>query len=427
MLSWPSPNDYTVAIQSPHQCFRDPELKVATVERLRLTGMPKVWTGNFAQVYELKNSTRRWAVKCFTRSSADLTLRYSELSKAIATSKLPYFVDFRFLTEEILVNAKRYPVVRMQWIDGQTLDKYVEANLSRPQALLSIASGLLNMVRDMEERQLAHGDLQHGNVVITASGLKLVDYDGMFVPAFAGKPAPETGLSSYQHPRRGPADYGVGLDRFALLVICTGLCALAVEPNLWYDFSTGENFLFTSNDFKDQKGSRIFRRLSTFSDKRVCTFTELLKVACVENPLFAPIPSATALQDGPATRPWWWVASQTPALKQFEAHPSPHRLSQRIAEFHHVGAATLILIGILVLASEGFLGGEWAAVMSVVGVLVYLLERINRYNSLPALLRQRDLQSKLTQLRRDLDDQNVKKRAVEQQMLTLTQQTTRKR
>src|SRR5208337_1298306 len=217
MPAWPSPNDYTDAIQTPNLCFRDPELRAATVERNRLTGMPKVWTGNFAQLYEFKNSTKRWAVKCFTRSAADLSLRYSELSRAIAASKLPYFVDFRLLADEILVNAKRYPVVRMQWVDGQTLDKYVEANLSHPQVLLGIAGGLLNMVRDMEERQLAHGDLQHGNIMITASGvMKLVDYDGMFVPAFAGKPAPEIGLPSYQHPRRRLADYGVGLDRFGL-------------------------------------------------------------------------------------------------------------------------------------------------------------------------------------------------------------------
>jgi len=116
------------------------------------------------------------------------------------------------------------------------------------------------------------------------------------------------------------------------------------------------------------------------------------------------------------------LPSAAPVSKESEAHSSPRPLSRRIAEFRHVGAATLILIGILALASGEFLGGEGAAVMSVVGVLGYLLERITRYYSLPALLHQRELHSQLTQLHRDLDEQTVKKRAVEQQMLTLTQQ-----
>ena len=213
MSAWPSSNDYTVAVQSPQICFRDLDLKNALVEKNRLTRMPKVWTGNFAQVYELRTPTQRWAVKCFTRSSADLTGRYSEVSKAIVSSNLPYFVDFRFIPNEMLVNGQRYPILKMQWVEGQSLDNYVQANLFHPQALLDTAASLLKMVRDLEERQHAHGDLQHGNVVITPSGLKLVDYDGMFVPAYAGRTAPEIGLPSYQHPRRGAGDYGIGLDR----------------------------------------------------------------------------------------------------------------------------------------------------------------------------------------------------------------------
>src|SRR5262249_20161330 len=117
MTSWPNSNDYTAAIQSPALCFRDPDLKSASVENNKLTRMPKVWTGNFAQVYELRNSAKRWAVKCFTRSSSDIRVRYSELSKVINASRLTYFVEFHFIEDEMLVNGKRYPIVKMQWID----------------------------------------------------------------------------------------------------------------------------------------------------------------------------------------------------------------------------------------------------------------------------------------------------------------------
>src|SRR4051812_10638578 len=108
MSEWPSSNDYTIAVQNPALCFRDADLRTATVECGKLTGMPKVWTGNFAQVYELQSGTRRWAVKCFTRSSADLRLRYAEIAKAIAKARLPHFVEFHFLDDEMLVNGQRY-------------------------------------------------------------------------------------------------------------------------------------------------------------------------------------------------------------------------------------------------------------------------------------------------------------------------------
>ena len=56
--TWPSSNDYTVAVQSPQICFRDSDLKNAWLERNKLTRMPKVWTGNVAQVYELAGRQR---------------------------------------------------------------------------------------------------------------------------------------------------------------------------------------------------------------------------------------------------------------------------------------------------------------------------------------------------------------------------------
>ncbi len=64
MSDWPGSDHYTNAIQSPSTCFRDADLRHASVEWNKRTRMPKVYTGNFAQVYELRNSSSRWAVKC---------------------------------------------------------------------------------------------------------------------------------------------------------------------------------------------------------------------------------------------------------------------------------------------------------------------------------------------------------------------------
>src|SRR5262249_19532465 len=185
----------------------------------------------FAQVYELRTPDARWAVKCFTRSVADIRTRYSAIAAAISRSRLRYFVEFDFLDGEMLVDGARWPVLKMRWTDGQSLDRFIASNLARPRALLATASQLFDLVRDLERKKLAHGDLQHGNIIVQASGVILVDYDGMFVPAFAGTTSPEIGAPSYQHPRRTTADYAVGLDRFSALAIGTALAAVAVDPS----------------------------------------------------------------------------------------------------------------------------------------------------------------------------------------------------
>ena len=305
MSGWPASNDYTIAVQSPHLCFRDGDLVSAQLERLSFNAMPKVWTGNFAQVYQLKGPAGRWAVKCFTRPVPDIRARYAAIAAALVRSRVRCFVDFRLIDDEMLVAGARYPIVKMEWADGQRLDQFVAANLYRPRALLEIAASLQDLVKALERERLAHGDLQHGNILVSAAGIRLLDYDGVFVPAFAGSPAPEVGLPCYQHPRRGPADYGAGLDRFSLLTICTALAALAADPGLWREFHTGDNLLFTSADYADPAASPALQRLCAMDDPQVRGLAQSLVAACAAPPLDVPLPAPISLRSTPRHGFWW--------------------------------------------------------------------------------------------------------------------------
>ena len=110
---------------------------------------------------------------------------------------------------------------------------------------------------------MAHGDWQHDNLLINEEGtqITLVDYDGMFVPGLEGYPSPELGHPNYQHPDRGVQHFGVGLDRFACLVMQTALLALARDPNLWIKFGDGESLLFKASDLRDPESSPVFASL----------------------------------------------------------------------------------------------------------------------------------------------------------------------
>lgn len=420
MSAWPSSNDYTVAIQSPQVCFRDADLKGASVEKNRLTRMPKVWTGNFAQVYELRTGANRWAVKCFTRASDNLTARYTAISSAIAAAKLPYFVEFRFLADQMLVNGKRYPIVKMQWLEGQSIDKFVEQNLFYPQVLLDLAASLVKMVDALEKHQLAHGDLQHGNVVVTPSGLKLVDYDGMFVPSFAGTAAPEVGLPSFQHPKRGASDYAVGLDRFALLVMCTGLCAVAAEPQVWYEFYTGDNLLFSAADFRAPTASRLFQRLGAVDDENVKVFSSALKVACATGPLGIRVPSESALIARGRTAPWWLTLPQNSPTKAPSAATRAVQSTKQVR--YDNGTLLLLAIGGLALGAGWFGGVQVAAGTATLSGMLLLIARVRQYISLPALARRRELKGKLRTLEREVRRRDQERLQLEEQLRVLSQQ-----
>lgn len=280
-MNWPNPTAYHEAIQTPRVCFQDPELKAGAVVTDRL-GMPRVASGNFASVYEIRNGSQRWAVRCFLRPVSDQQRRYDLLSKHLSQYELGTLVGFEFLQRGILVRGQWYPVVKMEWVEGEPLQVYVKRHLSDRRTLDKLARQWRGqVVNSLRGNYLAHGDLQHGNVLVTPQGeMRLVDYDGMFVPDLSGEPSPELGHPNFQHPQRTPYDYDDRLDNFAGLVIYTSLLALAEEPGLWQQFNTGENLLTSATDYKAPKQSIVLQRLKRISNKRVQVLADYLEQCC---------------------------------------------------------------------------------------------------------------------------------------------------
>jgi hypothetical protein len=331
---WPQALDYNVAIQAPAICFRDPELRESTVERHPVTRMPKLWTGGFADVYRLRRGSETLAIKCFKRSSVDVRERYTAIAQALDAARLPYFVEFRFLADEMLVNGLRFPVVKMRWADGVPLHEFVRDRLSSPSELRALAAHLVEMVHSLEANGLAHGDLQHGNILVGEKGLTLVDYDGMYVRAFEGGEAPELGLPNYQHPMRTAAHYGTGVDRFPLVVLCTGLHALAADPSLWERFKPvdTESLLFTRDDYLYPEESVLVSHLRTMRHPQVAHWLEVLLDTCSNGPESSRLPEipdasedshdeyvpSWAMGDSGATThtvPWWVSIKHAPGVE----------------------------------------------------------------------------------------------------------------
>src|SRR3712207_5960110 len=270
---WPSARQFAEAVQCPAICFADPFLK-ATQPAIDRLGMPLVTSGQFAYVFKLRaaHGQGSLAVRCFRGYMGDRESRYKALDEHLNAHRIGALPQFNYQPDGVLVAGRRYPVLVMQWVGGPTFDVYLEDVLRRDDAavrrevLLRLADEWLRLVSALREARVAHGDLQHGNIIVERGQLRLVDLDGMFVPAMQGWTASEIGHQHYQHPARDERFFDADLDNFSSLVIYLSLVSLAERPELWREHHD-ENLLFTKSDFQNTETSALFEKVKNLGDE----------------------------------------------------------------------------------------------------------------------------------------------------------------
>lgn len=287
-MIWPSPQDYNEAVQVPLCSFADSELQHGSPD-LNVLGLPRPNTGYFASVYKMHCAERDVAVRCFLHPVRDQQYRYAQVSQFLAQAKLPYMVEFDYMQKGIRINDQWYPILKMEWCDGIPLHQYLNDAIEEPSKIRKLAENFRVMMLDLHEAGIAHGDLQHGNILVQNGELRLVDYDGMFVPALAGLQSNELGHRNYQHPRRSNEHFGPYLDNFSSWLIVTALEALAENPGLWQEYNGGDDkLLFSTADLRAPHNSKTFRRLRLESnaESQIAIFrtTNLLKMQVEEVP-----------------------------------------------------------------------------------------------------------------------------------------------
>src|SRR5262249_18031658 len=131
--------------------------------------------------------------------------------------------------------------------------------------------------------------------------LKLIDYDGLFVPALAGRPPGEAGHPAYQHPQRlREATTGPEADRVSLLVVAAALrCLVVGGPALWQRYDSGDNLLFPEADLRAPARSALFRELWGLPDPLAHVLVGRLALACRDPVDQAPLLSELMVDDLP--------------------------------------------------------------------------------------------------------------------------------
>jgi tetratricopeptide (TPR) repeat protein len=288
--AWPSPQDYNESVQNPDSCFSDEALKQAQPE-LNFLGIPKTASGNFASVYHLFSAKSDCAVRCFLHPYSDQEQRYKAISEKFSQIHAPYLADFKYVNDGIKVAGKPYPILKMEWIQGQTLLQFIQENLDDSRKLKDLAASFKNAVLDLQRNGIAHGDLQHGNIIVDSEGrVNFVDYDNCYVPELAGNISHELGHSCYQHPARSFSDFNERIDNFSAWLILISILALSEDPTLWNKLDAGQDcLLFKQYDLQNPLNSKAFHTLEAHSSETVKCNARFLR-SLLQNE-FSEVPS----------------------------------------------------------------------------------------------------------------------------------------
>ena len=363
-MAYPSRADYAQAVGNySNISILDPLLKGGTPMR-GPNNLLLVYSGGFSSVFPLEVGSSTFALRCWVRDIGGAESRYHEISVYLKQKNLPYFVEFAYIRDGILINGMKWPITRMEWAEGETLCQFIENNLHDAALLSNAAAEFLKMVETLHAHQMSHGDLQDGNILLKRSGtdveIKLIDYDSVFVPALRGFPDSIVGLPQYQHPSRtaGGAIASEKVDYFSELVIYLSLLALAEKPALWSQFKGGLDgaLLFVGTDFRNPTQSRIFHELATLSpDVKLlaskltdfCTKTSIDQLEPLEDLLPRIDPAAKKACDQGLI----FLHSQryNKAVAEFE---KAIRIESNFKEAHHGLGLTYLRIGNLDLAKR---------------------------------------------------------------------------
>ena len=290
-MQYPLISEYIEAIRSAEENF---DQYNALRPVLDDKGNPVMSSGNFAVVFKMrdKQTKRLYAVKCFTRDQEGRHENYRRIAEELEFVSSPYFVHFRFLEKELFVDtsqgdAEEYPVLVMDWVEGEPLDRYLRAHLQDSYALQLLAYRFCRMGAWLLSQSFAHGDLKPDNILVKADGsLVLVDYDGLFVPAMQGEQAGELGSPDFRHPLRTAADFNEHIDDFSIATIALSLKAIALQPSLYDQFAASDRLLFAASDYLDLGKSAVLPALcSLTSNAELSTLLSTFLLAHAKNSL----------------------------------------------------------------------------------------------------------------------------------------------
>ena len=258
-------------------------------------GEPYRSSGAFAVVFKMKDEQtgKCYALKCFTEEQEGRAEAYRQIADELEFVDSSYITSVKYLDKEIFVDSSceedEFPVLLMDWIDGETMENYIAENYQDNYAMAMLCYRFCKMAAWLRSQPFAHGDIKPDNIMVRPDGnLTLVDYDGMFVPAMKGQKSPTIVTKDFSHPLRTVDDFDETIDDFALASIALSLKAISQKPSLLDEYGASDRLLFSESDYRNPSNSKVISALQELMcDKDFCTLYSLFMLALARKELSA--------------------------------------------------------------------------------------------------------------------------------------------
>ena len=258
-------------------------------------GEPYRSSGAFAVVFKMqdKSTGKYYALKCFTEEQQGRAEAYRQIADELDLLDSPYITSVKYMEKELFVDSQceedEFPVLLMDWVDGETMEAYIAANYRNQSAMLMLSYRFGKMAAWLRTQSFSHGDIKPDNIIVRPDGsLTLVDYDGMFVPSMKGSQSPTIGTRDFSHPLRTVDDFDETIDDFSLASIALSLKAISMNSTLLDIYGASDRLLFSENDYRNPSNSKVISALQELlCDKDFCTLYSLFMLALARKELSA--------------------------------------------------------------------------------------------------------------------------------------------
>lgn len=139
-------------------------------------GEPYRSSGAFAVVFKMRDEQtgKCYALKCFTEDQTGRAEAYRMIADELEMVDSSYITPVRYLEKELYVDSNceddEFPVLQMDWIEGETMEQYIAANYHDGYAMSMLCYRFCRLAAWLRSQPFAHGDINPDNIIVREDG-----------------------------------------------------------------------------------------------------------------------------------------------------------------------------------------------------------------------------------------------------------------